>query len=285
VRTGQRVTALTLYPVKSLAGVALASSPVDARGLRGDRRWGVVDASGAKITAREVKALLGLRAEPAAAVGPGAIRIADRLGRVLEVSPPRRARPIPVTHSGQPTALPAGSEADAWLSERLGRAVRLVWQDDGATRPIRPELGGRPGDTNSLSDAAPILVTTEPSLDRLNVWLAEGGSDPVDHERFRPNVVVDGDAPFAEDGWEELRIGTVPLRRTMVCDRCVMTTIDRATLATTKEPVRTLARHRKWDGATWFGVRLTPLLPMAPDAAFTVGDPVVVSPVTASGAP
>lgn len=285
-----RVTALTLHPVKSLAGVALDSSPVDARGLRGDRRWGVVDASGAKVTAREVKALLGLRAEPAGAASAGvgttgAIRITDREGAVLEVSPPLQAQPIPVSHSGQSTALPAGPVADEWLSKRLGLSVRLVWQHEGATRPIRPELGGRPGDLNSLSDAAPLLLTTEASLDRLNRWLGDGGSDPIGHDRFRPNVVVDGEVPFAEDGWDQVRIGSVSLRRTMVCDRCVMTTIDRATLATTKEPIRTLARHRKWDGATWFGIRLTPLLPLGPDAVIAVGDPVFVSPVRASAGP
>jgi uncharacterized protein YcbX len=60
----------------------------------------------------------------------------------------------------------------------------------------------------------------------------------------------------------------------MVCDRCVMTTIDRQSLETTKEPIRTLARHRAWDGATWFGTRLTPLLPLRPDAILRVGDPV-----------
>jgi uncharacterized protein YcbX len=300
-----RVTALALYPVKSLAGVALDSCPVDARGLRGDRRWGIVDASGTKVTAREVKALLGLRAEPADAASPHpvpadsvpadsvpadvsattSIRIVDREGDVLEVRQPLRAEPIPVSHTGQSTALPAGPVADEWLSERLGVSVRLVWQDETARRPVKRELGGRPGDTNSLSDAAPILLTTDASLDRLNGWLGEGGSDPIGHDRFRPNVVVDGKVPFAEDGWDEVRIGTVTLRRTMVCDRCVMTTIDRSTLESAKEPIRTLARHRRWDGATWFGIRLTPVIPVDHDAAIAVGDRVLVAPVRASAGP
>jgi hypothetical protein len=53
-----------------------------------------------------------------------------------------------------------------------------------------------------------------------------------------------------------------------------MTTVDRGDLRTGKEPIRTLARHRKWDGATWFGIRLTPELPLADDALLRVGDPV-----------
>ncbi len=37
-----------------------------------------------------------------------------------------------------------------------------------------------------------------------------------------------------------------------------MTTIDLRTLATAKEPIRTLARHRLVDGKTMFAVHLVP---------------------------
>ena len=276
-----RVTALTLYPVKSLEGVALDASSLDARGLRGDRRWGLVDASGTKVTAREVTTLLGLTAEPAdpaqqAAVG-GAIRLRDRAGDSIVVAEPRHATPILVDHSGQGTARPAAPEVHEWISHRVGAELRLVWQDDTSHRPVRRDRGGQDGDTNSLADAAPILLTTGSSLGRLNEWLAEAGAAPIDHARFRPNVVVDGTEPFAEDGWDRIRIGDVTFHRTMVCDRCVMTTIDRQTLRTTKEPIRTLARHRKWDGATWFGIRLAPDLPLQAGARLRVGDDVRAS--------
>ena len=77
--------------------------------------------------------------------------------------------------------------------------------------------------------------------------------------RFRPNVVIDGEEPFAEDAWPTVRIGNLKFRTTMVCDRCVMTTIDPITLAGGEEPIRTLARHRRWNHKTWFGTRLVPL--------------------------
>lgn len=47
-------------------------------------------------------------------------------------------------------------------------------------------------------------------------------------------------------------------RTTMACDRCVRTTIDPSTLAGGKEPIRTLARHRRWDREPCFGTRLVP---------------------------
>lgn len=137
---------------------------------------------------------------------------------------------------------------------------------------MTPERGGRDGDVNSLSDAAPLLLTTEASLGQLNEWLERSGVRPVGHERFRPNVVVDGDEPFTEDCWREVALGDVPFRAMMLCDRCVMTTIDVGSLKTTKEPIRTLARHRQWEGSTWFGVRLAPELPLPPDATVAVGD-------------
>ena len=273
------VRSLTAYPVKSLGGVSVDAAVVEAQGLRGDRRWAVVDADGTKVTAREEHALLGLRAEP---LGDGGVRLLATGADALEVVPPRDAAPVPVSFSGQDRARPAGPAADEWLTLRVGRPLRLVWQDDATHRPIRPDLGGAPGDRNSLSDAAPLHVTSEASLAQLNDWVVETAlergeqvPDPLAHERFRPNVVVSGAEPFAEDGWHAVRIGDVRFRSTMVCDRCVMTTIDRDDLRTRKEPIRTLARHRKWDGATWFGIRLTPELPLDPRATVRVGDEVV----------
>jgi uncharacterized protein YcbX len=285
------VTALVAYPVKSLAGVDLDTAVVEAQGLRGDRRWAVVGPDGSKVTAREEHALLGLHAEP---LDDGGVRLlapavtgnaaGTPAAPTLEVTAPRDVAPVAVSFSGQSSARPAGAAADAWLSARTGRPVRLVWQDDETHRPIRADLGGAEGDRNSLSDAAPLLVTSEASLARLNDWVLETAlergeepQDPLGHGRFRPNVVVDGGEPFAEDAWSGVRIGDVAFRKTMVCDRCVMTTIHGDELRTGKEPIRTLARHRRWEGATWFGVRLTPQLPLPADAVIRVGDPVVAT--------
>lgn len=276
---GVNVTALTAYPVKSLGGVSLESAVVEAQGLSGDRRWAVVDPGGTKVTAREEHALLGLRAEP---LEGGGVRLLAPGAEPVEVTPPREAAPVRVGFSGQDRARPAGPHADDWLTRQVGRPLRLVWQDDGTHRPIRADLGGADGDRNSLSDAAPIHVTSESSLARLNDWVVETAlergeqpRDPLSHERFRPNVVVAGGEPFAEDDWSSVRIGDVAFRVTMVCDRCVMTTIGRVDLRTGKEPIRTLARYRKWGGATWFGIRLTPELPLDAGATLRIGDEVV----------
>lgn len=285
-----RVTRLRIYPVKSFAGNDHATATVRPWGLEGDRRWALTDENGAKLTARKNKALLGLRAENH---GDDGIRIHDRDGGSITVTAPG-GPPAPVGGFRQlDRATPLHGDANDWISDRIGQRAKLIWQADPTERPIDPERGGLPGETVSLADAAPLLLASEASLRRLNEWVAAdaplpdpaidpadisgttANTDPLDIVRFRPNIVIDGDEPFAEDDWDTLRIGDTPYRVTGLCGRCVMTTIDPTTLAGGKEPIRTLARHRRWDGLTWFGVRITPV-GLAPDASATisVGDDV-----------
>ena len=263
-----QVTRIRLYPVKSLAGVDVRSASVRQWGLDGDRRWGVIDANGTPVTARERNRMLALRAEPLDDGGAG-----TGAGEPLRVDPPTDAAPIPVGHSRQGEALPAGEEADDWLSTRIGGPVRLVWQPDPLARVISERHGGRPGEGLSLADAGPLLLATEASLAQLDAWTGDDIA-PLDMVRFRPNVVVDGDVPFAEDDWSMVELGSVRYRVTEICDRCVMTTIDPVTIARGKEPIRTLAKHRRWEGATWFGIRIVPLLEPAASATLAVGDQV-----------
>ena len=271
-----QVTRLRVYPVKSFAGNDVDSARVLPWGLADDRRWAVVDLDGRPVTAREANALLSLTATALPAEG---LVLSDRAGdhEPLTVSVPIGAESVPVGHSRQGTALPAGSEADAWLSSRLGRPVRLVWQPDPRARPVNPAHGGLPDDRVSLADVGPLLLASESSLAQLDRW-TEDDEPALDMLRFRPNVVIDGDLdkPFAEDAWPFVQLGDVRFRVNGVCDRCVMTTIDPVSLKRGKEPIRTLAKHRRWDGKTWFGIWLVPVLPAQPvPALIAVGDSVV----------
>jgi uncharacterized protein YcbX len=283
---GVRVTSLLVYPVKSMGGLAVDTAGIEPWGLAGDRRWGLVDESGQKITAREVHRLLRFCAE---VLGEHTIRISDRDGASILAAAPIGADPVPVGHSRQGYARLAAAGVNDWLTDRIGMPVRLVWQDDPTVRTLAEDKGGRRGDHLSLADAGPLLLASEASMAQLNAWIAAdadlsdppdldpadlstgtGASEALDIVRFRPNVVIDGEEPFAEDVWPTVRIGNLNFRTTMVCDRCVMTTIDPITLAGGKEPIRTLARHRRWDRKTWFGTRLIPL----ETGSISVGDAV-----------
>jgi uncharacterized protein YcbX len=277
---------IAVYALKSAGGVAVTEAEVEPWGLRGDRRWAVVHPDGRRLRAVEDPAILRVTARPTPDGGLHLAVPADPgLGEVT-VHPPRR--PADDVEPGlfldvRRLTPSADAPADAWLSRAVGRPVRLVWLEDPYTRPVSSAHGGsgEPDDVVSLADTGPLLLTSRASLRRLDDWVAEGAvergdtvagpPEPLDMRRFRPNVVVEGFEPFAEDDWPAVRIGDVAFRHTELCDRCAVTLHHPDTAEKGREPIRTLARHRRWDGLTWFGVRLAPL----GRGTIRVGDPVV----------
>jgi uncharacterized protein len=276
------LTGIGLYALKSARGVQVPEAEVEPWGLRGDRRWAVVDAAGRRVRAVEVPAIMGVTATPAA---DGGLHLVaphrQELGEVGVHPPTGPAVDVPEGAFLDVRRFTYGEDdaADRWLTEVVGRPVRLVWHDDPTTRPIDPRFGGtgQPGDVVSLADTGPLLLTSEQSLRRLDDWAAEVAvehgeplPEPLDMRRFRPNVVVAGFEPFAEDGWTGLTIGDVAFRVTEPCDRCAVTLVEPDTLARGREPIRTLSRFRRREGLTWFGVRIAPETP----GKVRVGDPV-----------
>jgi uncharacterized protein YcbX len=259
------VSALRIYPLKSAAGLDVGDAALHRWGFEHDRRWMVIDPDGTTITARERRALLHVTARP---TRDGGIHLSAPQVEPLLVGRPTSGARVVVKLSRL-----------AWLSDRLGTAVRLGWLDDPRRRTVGSAHGGRPGDWLNLADAGPLLLTTTASLARLNDWIVaaclergEEVPEPLSMLRFRPNIVATGtDEAFAEDHWKRLRIGDVELRFGEHCDRCVLPTIDPVTLVGGKEPTRTLARHRRWDHLVHFGIRLIPL----DEGRIRVGDPVV----------
>jgi uncharacterized protein len=135
------------------------------------------------------------------------------------------------------------------VSAHLDTDARLLFMPDTTMR--QADLAyAEPGDRVSFADGFPLLLITQQSLDELNRRLTE----PLSMLRFRPNVVVHGAAvPHEEDSWRSIRLGSVPCDVVKPCARCAVTTIDQATGIAGKEPLRTLAEYRRWDGKVWFG--------------------------------
>lgn len=268
-----RLTSVHTYPVKSCRRLDHDTATVEPWGLAGDRRWLVVDEAGVAVTQRDVAAMA--RIQPAARP-EGGLLLRSAGAPELAVPEPAGARVEVRVHRSTVPATPAGDAADAWLTGLLGRTVRLMWLDDPTRRAVDPDHA-RPEDRVSFADAYPLLLTNTASLDALNGWLREAGSPegPLPMNRFRPNVVVTGAGPWAEDGWlgRRLRIGTVGFRVVKACDRCVMTTTDQETGERGKEPLHTLGRRRNIDQQLLFGVNL---IPDPPYGAVTIGDPVTL---------
>lgn len=173
-----------------------------------------------------------------------------------------------VTIWGDTVALPLADEAsNAWLSTAIGRPAALAWMPPDVERPVNPRYA-RPDDRTSLTDGYPLHLIGSGSMADLNRRLAR----PLGVERFRPNVFVEGPAPYDEDEWAGIRIGACELRVVKPCPRCAVTTVDPATGHRGKEPLATLSSYRKREGGVMFGQNAVH------DGAgvLRVGDPVVV---------
>ncbi|MFI0822620.1 MOSC domain-containing protein [Streptomyces sp. NPDC021098] len=275
-----QLSALNVYPVKSVAGSAPGAATVEPWGLAGDRRWMVVEPDGRYVTQRQQPRLALASAEP---LPDGGVRLTAEGHEPLTVTAPGPGDPSVPSSVTVPAMLArtevevvsAGAAADAWFSAFLGTEARLVHLDDPARRrPLTPEYA-RGGETVSLADEFPLLLTTTASLHALNSLIAQGDhpdEGPLPMNRFRPNVVIDGTAPWAEDDWRRIRIGEVVFRVPKPCSRCVITTTDQSTGERGKEPLRTLARHRRSGDRLLFGQNLVP----EGTGRLRLGDPVEI---------
>lgn len=237
-----RLAELRVHPLKSAGALTVDRVEVDAFGPRNDRRWMAVGPDDLFLSQRRTAALarVGSRLEGDAltlhAAGLPTVRVP--IGRA-----PRRVRVWKDTVD----ALDCGDEAAEWLTAALGEHARLVHIPDDAVRPLPPEYG-LPGDRVAFSDAFPFLLLSRGSLDDLNARM----ETPLPVERFRPNLVIDGAEPYAEDRWRRIRVGDIVMDVVKPCARCLVTTTDQGTGERGKEPLRTLAGYRRRDGHVWF---------------------------------
>lgn len=245
-----RISALNVYPVKSCAGIGVASARVGARGLAaatpaghaGDREWMIVDRNGTFVTQREYPALALVHTS----VESGALVLTTAGKTPLPVSlEAHRAesREVVVWKS----RVPAFDEGDAvarWLSSVLGADVRLVRFDSSHERRCNPVFAGDSGAHTAFADGYPLLVIGDASLAELNGRLAASGSPALPMNRFRPNIVLSGLEAFDEDHVDTLHAGGVTMKLVKPCTRCQITTTDQSSAVVGIEPLQTLSSYR-----------------------------------------
>jgi uncharacterized protein len=259
------VTGLFIYPVKSLQGIALDEAVLTGKGLQYDRNWMIIDSTGLFITQRLITDMATIR-----------VKIS---GEALILEHPN-AEPLPVALKREPgrrvattvwgnavEGLDEGDEVSRWLTGVLGRwkgnELRLLRFAPDFVRAVETDYMDGQTASTAFADGYPFLVTNVASLGQLNDRLIAGGSDPVPMSRFRPNIVIKGLEPFAEDRLGRLRAdGTVyELALRKPCKRCKVTTVDQQTgiIEEPKEPLKTLTlmnRHPGRHGA-FFGQNAT----------------------------
>jgi len=250
------VQSLHVYPVKGLKGCDLKSARATERGLEHDRRWMVVDPEGEFFTQRSHPKMATVWTE---LLDGGLELSAPDAGSIVvpfvpPPSPPMRVR----VWTSVCDAVPASREADAFLSDYLGIACRLVYMPETTRRVANPAYTGDSDRLVGFADGYAYLVANTASLADLNARLATRGHPPLPMNRFRPNIVVAGAAAYAEDGWRELRAGEAILRAAKPCGRCEVTTTDQSTGEVRgPEPLATLATYRNSEEfGVMFGLNL-----------------------------
>jgi uncharacterized protein YcbX len=245
-----KLGALFVHPIKSCAGIAVTRASLTRRGLLDDRRWMVVDENGCFLTQRKLPRMAlvrtqlrpsGLRAE-AEGVSPLELPLTFTAGERIDIEVWR--------HHGPALRHAAGS---AWFSEVLQRPAQLVCLPDEIVRPVQ-WAEAQPDDQVSFADGFPLLIASSSSLADLN----ERSNFQSEMRRFRPNLVIDGAPPWAEDEWRLLRIGGVRIRVGTACARCSIPGLDPDSGTPTKEPLRTLATLRRRDHEVYFGMNALP---------------------------
>lgn len=245
-----RVSGLFIYPVKSIAGIAMDEAMVEPLGLTHDRRFMIVKPDGRFVTGRTHPKTTAIRAH----VDGDALTLSCEGAAPITLTPDQFTDRYldSVVWASDVSGQECGEAADTWISNLLGEPLKLLFYGDKSRRVSRH------GSEVSFADGFPILLIGNGSLDHLNSRLPA----PVSMANFRPNITVEGTLPFAEDEWARIRIGEVEFTAPKPCGRCVFTTVDPNAHVADKltEPLKTLSQYRKADdGEVNFGENLIPM--------------------------
>ncbi|MCG8670330.1 MAG: MOSC domain-containing protein [Pseudomonadales bacterium] len=250
------ISALYRFPVKSMGGQSLASAQIDRFGIQYDRRWMLVDDRGKFITQRQCADMVRFSVD----IKSDGLTLTYQPLQGEAISQQVGLACFNESHAADVLvwrdtcrALVASDDLNAWISDCLQRACRLVYMPDSTKRRV-DETYAKAGETVSFADGFPLLLTTDASLAAFNQTL----SSPIEMLRFRPNIVVAGAEAWAEDQWRAIKIGELVFEVVKPCSRCVIPTINRDTIKKEPEVFQALRKYRQRDGEVYFGQNLLP---------------------------
>lgn len=256
---------IRIYPIKACAGTDVQEARTGKRGLCYDRRWLLVNEQGSDLHQfdypRLASIVVSLTDDSLLVQAPGMSPLHIPLQSPSSV-------PLAVQwFQGSCEASPVSKQADAWFQTFLHVPCQLVFMPETAQHPVEP--GYEVDHDLAAFTSFHYHVLGEGSLEELNQRL----ETPVPLERFRPNLLIAGTPPFAEDSWRTIRMNKLLFHVVKPCDRCAITTVDPVKgVMTGKEPLQTLARYRTFEKKVLFGQYLL----SGEDGMVHVGDAVEV---------
>ncbi len=252
------VSNLYIYPIKSTMGISLAQTSIDELGLAFDRRFVISDNSGQFISARTEPTLClvtTILTEHGIALSAPTMPTLTLMYKSFS----KQYKNVNVWDDDVAGQL-CSTEANSWFSDYLQRPCQLLYFGKASTR----EKGLKTAKARKLafSDGYPLLLISQASLDDLNQRLLTDNQKTVSMAQFRPNIVVDNCLPFAEDGWQYIRIGDMEFKVSKPCERCIFTTVnpENGIKDAQQQPLSTLKTYRQTsNGEVLFGQNLIPL--------------------------
>ena len=235
--TTATVTDLFIYPVKSTRGIARERVRIAATGFEWDRQWMIIDHRGTFLSQRTHPHL----AQIVPQVAPDALILRHARFATLTVPFTEHGERVAVSvHRDACVGIDQGTAASEWVSAALGQAVRLVRVPGDPARRANPKFAGPAAAPMGFADGFPMLVCNQASLDDLNQRMPA----PIPMERFRPNIVLEGLPPWAEDHIDTVTVGALTLRLVKPCTRCAIPSIDQRTGERSTDPLPVLRPFR-----------------------------------------
>ena len=259
------------YPVKSCHGSSVSSAKFNAFGVQGDRQL-IVLRDGKLINQKELPGLarvvpvrisdieIEFRAE-----GHNAFRhVIESKGETVNAD----------LYGSGFTGIRQDQALNDWISEIVAAPVELAALGESFNRVLPvPQLAGFDGiSQDRFVDVAPVLLTNESSLTDLNNRLEK----PIPMNQFRPNIVVRGLEPWAEDGIQQYSSSELKLQRQSNCERCAVVSTDQHTGERHGEPLRTMRTFRKTEDAYSSGIIFGAYMTIVGDGILAVGDTLTV---------
>lgn len=253
---------LTLYPIKSCAGISVKEATLTNAGLSVDavydREWMLIDEQGQFLTQREHPrmALISprLKSDTLEVRAPGMLRLEIPLG----LPDPEQERTLEVAiWDDKVLAYDCDDITAAWFSNAVGAPCRLVRFHANASRVSSTKWTGGIEAPTLFSDGYPIMLIGSASLVDLNHKLLEAGRDAIPMNRFRPNIVIDAIDAFEEDFAEHFALGAARLVPVKPCARCPIASVDQTSGLPGPDPIDIMRSYRArpaMDDAVCFGM-------------------------------
>lgn len=245
-----RLSEIYIYPIKSLGGISVDSAIAEARGLKYDRRFLLVDENGVFMTQRDFAEMALLKLS----FGENGFKVLntkDGSHIVLPLESDSKEIISVKIWDDVCNAVRVNQKLDNWFSTVINKKCSLVYMPDDEKRIVEKKYINE-DHIVSFADAYPFLIIGQSSLDDLNSRL----ETPLLINRFRPNFVFTGGKPYEEDNWKDFKIGDVKFKAVKPCARCVITTTNQETAERRNEPLKTLSEYRKVENKVLFGMNV-----------------------------